>query len=77
VNQALPIPFDPNGFQNPNAVLAAQITQALYQAGLLNADDQALCEKMLNGTVPADANVWQQLLELPLYTTSSTLPDAL
>jgi hypothetical protein len=58
-------------------VLAAKISQALCQAGLLNADDQALCEKMLNGTVPADANAWQQLLELPLYTASSTPPDAL
>jgi len=58
-------------------VLAAQITQALYQARLLNTDDLALCEKMLNGTVPADANAWQQLLELTLYTASSTLPDAL
>lgn len=57
-------------------MLAAQITQALYQAGLLNADDQALCENMLNGTVPADAHAWQQLLELPIYTVSSTPPDA-
>ncbi|TVT41856.1 hypothetical protein FNT36_10570 [Hymenobacter setariae] len=77
MNQALPSLIDPKGFQNPNAALAAEIAQALYQAGLLNADDQKLCENMLNGTAPTDASAWQQLLELPLYTASSAQPDAL
>jgi len=76
VNQSLPISSLSPGSPTPNAALAAEITQALQQAGLINADDQTLCENMLNGTASADAYAWQQLLEIAFYTASSTQPDA-
>lgn len=51
--------------------------QALQQAGLIHADDQTLCERMLNGMAPADASAWQHLLEMAPYPASSTPSDAL
>lgn len=76
MSQPLPTSPTPPAFQNPNAELAAGIARAFQQAGLINADDQALCEQMLNGTAPADANAWQQLL-IPLYPPNSAQTDAL
>ena len=58
-------------------MLAAEIMQALQQAGLIHADDQTLCERMLNGMAPADASAWQHLLEMAPYPASSTPSDAL
>jgi hypothetical protein len=77
VNHPLPTSPIPPTFQSPNAELAAEIAQAFLAAGLINADDHALCENMLNGTAAAKANDWKFLLEIPLYTPSSTQPDAL
>jgi hypothetical protein len=75
MSQPLP-PTTPPAFPMPNAELAAEIAQAFREAGLINADDQVLCEGMLNGTAPAKANDWKFLLEIPLYTPSSTQTDA-
>jgi len=74
MNQPLP-PTTPT-YASPNAELAAEIAQALQEAGLINEDDLSLCEKMLNGTTSADAQAWKVLLETPLYTTTSVAPDA-
>lgn len=76
MNQPLPTSPTPPAFLTPNAELAAEIAQAFRAAGLINVDDQALCESMLNGTAPAKANDWKFLLEIPLYAPSSTQPDA-
>lgn len=64
-------------FLTPNAELAAEITQALHQAGLINEEDLSLCESMLNGTAAADASSWKVLLEMPIYGANSAPPDAL
>ena len=77
MSPSLPPSPTTTAFPTPTAELAAVITQALYAAGLLDTEDRAECEHMLNGTAPSGAQAWQALLEKPFVTAASSQPDAL
>ena len=75
MNQPAPPLSLPHLPPTPNAELAAEIAQALHEAGLIAENDQTLCQNMLNGVASADANAWRMLIEMPLYASKADLSN--